>query len=173
MDHQFPVCLIHIIHYAPLELDHRDANGNITIAELIHLECRSRFRVYQPLKEHRSSCPWVLITCHGEHTHPIPLPTKTPPPIKETIFDILRSLSHNLPDLTPRRFLRHSATNAFLRSKFPDIPNPTIIDLHPSLGNRDHLRSFISAVQKEQFPMGTGWDGEFTRCYGPTLRRLM
>ncbi|KAJ7261653.1 hypothetical protein C8J57DRAFT_1634758, partial [Mycena rebaudengoi] len=100
----------------------------------------------------------VLVVCHGAHTHPIPLPIKTPPSIRDDIFELLKTLDHDLPDLTPRRFLRHPTTNTYLHKRLPGIPNPTLLDLHPSLGNRDHIRVYILQAQESIFPVGTGWD---------------
>jgi hypothetical protein len=59
--------------------EHRDSSGKLVLAEMRHLQCRSKFRCYVPLEEYRTSCPQILIVCHGEHPHPVPLPSKTPP----------------------------------------------------------------------------------------------
>ncbi|KAF9235498.1 hypothetical protein BU15DRAFT_51338 [Melanogaster broomeanus] len=61
--------------------------------------------------------------------------------------------------MTPRRFLRHLTVLSFLRRECPNIPNPTLANLHISLANRDHLWSYIMQVQKSKFPLGTGWQG--------------
>ncbi|KAJ7892031.1 hypothetical protein B0H14DRAFT_2185801, partial [Mycena olivaceomarginata] len=58
-----------------------------------------------------------------------------------------------------RRFVRHPTTDAFLRKRLPGIPNPTLLDLHSSLGNRDHIRTYISQAQENIFPNRTGWEG--------------
>ncbi|KAJ7437910.1 hypothetical protein B0H11DRAFT_1884881 [Mycena galericulata] len=139
--------------------EHRDLAGNLVLLEMQHLKCRSKFRIFEPLEEFREQCPRILVVCHGEHTHPIPLPTKTPPSIRVELFDLLTTLDHDLPDLTPRRFLRHPATDSFLRKRLPDLHNPTLLDLHPSLGNRDHIRAYILQAQNSIFPEGTGWEG--------------
>ncbi|KAF8887650.1 hypothetical protein CPB84DRAFT_1849819 [Gymnopilus junonius] len=75
------------------------------------------------------------------------------------IYSLLESLHYDLPDLTPRHFLHHAAMEAFLWKRLPEVQNPTLIDLHPSLGNKDHLRSMILKVQETHFPFGTGWEG--------------
>ncbi|KAJ7122723.1 hypothetical protein C8R46DRAFT_1238174 [Mycena filopes] len=93
------------------------------------------------------------------HTHPIPLPTKTPPHIRDELFDLMINMDHDLPDLTPRRFLRHPTTDSFLRKRLPGVHNPTLLDLHPSLANRDHIRAYIVQAQNSIFPEGTGWEG--------------
>ena len=89
----------------------------------------------------------------------IPLPSKTPPVLRTEILDLIKTLRHDLPDLTPRRFLRHPAVLAHLRNRFPDVPNPTLGGLHPSLANRDHLRAYITQIQDKLFPHGMDWKG--------------
>lgn len=127
--------------------------------EMIRLQCKCRFRVFEPVAEYRDQCSQILIMCQGEHTHPIPLPTKTPPAIRNEVDDLLRSLDYDLPGLTTRRFLRHPTTVSFLKRRLPDINNPTLSDLHPSLANREHVRTFIQQIQDEKYPQGTGWEG--------------
>jgi hypothetical protein len=139
--------------------EHRDENGVLVLAEMERLQCKSRFRIYEPLEEYRVACPKVLVVCHGEHPHPIPLPTKTPPSIRSEIIHLLQKLDSDLPDLTARRFLRHPTTRAFLQDRLPHIREPTLVDLHSSLANRDHRRAYILQVQSTSFPFGTGWDG--------------
>ncbi|KAJ7199716.1 hypothetical protein B0H12DRAFT_967309, partial [Mycena haematopus] len=58
-----------------------------------------------------------------------------------------------------RRFLRHPTTDAFLRKRLPGLVNPTLLDLHSSLGNHDHIRTYILQAQENIFPAGTGWEG--------------
>lgn len=85
----------------------------------------------------------------------------------QEIHSLLESMHYELPDLTPRRFLRHTIVESFLRKAFCNIENPTLIDLHPSLGNKDHLRSIILKAQESHFPFGTGWEGERTFLSAP------
>ena len=125
----------------------------------MNLSCETKFRMYEPLEEYRQECPYILITVKGEHPHPIPLPQKTPPAIRSDIFNLLASLDEDLPDLTPRRFLRHSTTKVYLRQRFPGVLQPTLIDLHVSLANRAHLGSYIEQAKGKHFPAGTGWEG--------------
>lgn len=128
---------------------------------MAHLKCQSTFSCFEPSEEYRASCPRVLVVCHGAHTHPIPLPTKTPPAIHAEVFDLLESLDQDLTDLTPRRFLRHSVTLAYLQKRLPKLTNPTLADLHISLANREHVNAYILQVQEHCFPLGTGWNGRF------------
>ena len=145
--------------------EHRDLQGNLILAEMMQLHCKCTFRSFEPLEEYRHLCPRILVICRGEHAHPIPLPTKTPPSIQADIVDLLESLDQDLPDLTPRRFLRHSVTTAYLRKCFPAINNPNLADLHISLANRDHIKTYIIQVQKRCFPLGTGWAGSNSYIY--------
>lgn len=126
------------------------------------LDCGVIFKIYEPLPEYREQCPWALVVSSGIHTHPIPIPSKTPPLIRSEILTLLRSIETDLPDLTPRRFLRHPTLKAYLYQRLPGIHNPMISDIHPSLANRDHLRVYIDLVREEIYPKGTGWEG---MCY--------
>ncbi|KAF7965062.1 hypothetical protein HWV62_696 [Athelia sp. TMB] len=139
--------------------EHRAQDGELILAEMLHLPCGSTVRCFEPLEAYREACPRVLIVCRGAHRHPVPLPTKTPRPIRKELFSLLERLDEDLPDLTPRRFLRHPVTLAYLQQCFPEIVNPTVAHLHVSLANRDHIKAFILQVQKSSFPNGTGWQG--------------
>jgi hypothetical protein len=145
--------------------DHRDKNGSLVQAELYQLKCECRFRIYQPLPEYRNTCPHIFVTAKGPHTHPIPIPSKTPPLIRDEVVKLLEDLREDLPDITPRRFLRHPAIKSYLHLKFLKILSPTLSDLHVSLANRSHIRAYISQVKDRCFPAGTGWDGWSTQFY--------
>ncbi|KAJ6558189.1 hypothetical protein B0H19DRAFT_946802 [Mycena capillaripes] len=142
--------------YCPL--DHRE-DSQLVKKELCHLECRVKFQIWYPVMEERANCPYALVTSRGIHTHPVPLPEKTPQAVKSQILSLLVSLRQDLPDMTARCFLRHPAVKAFLYSHFPDIRHPTLSHLHPSLANRSHLSAYISQVKKDHFPHGTDWKG--------------
>ncbi|KAJ7730898.1 hypothetical protein DFH07DRAFT_756061 [Mycena maculata] len=138
--------------------DHRTSEGELIQPLMERLGCCVKFRVYEPLEEFRTQCPYILITSSGAHTHPIPLPTRTPPSICAQVFQLLEDLGEDLPDITPRRFIRHPIVRAFLTSKFPQIPRPTLSDLHISLANRSHLKAFIKQIKELHYPLGTGWE---------------
>jgi len=110
---------------------------------MITIPCRSQFRIYQPLEEHRQACPKIFVVCTGAHSHPVPLPAKTPSSIRSNIFQLLYDMDYDLPDMTPWRFLRHPTVTQFLVTQLPNITNPSLSDLHISLANCDHLRSYI------------------------------
>lgn len=107
------------------------------------------------------ACPWALVISQYAHEHPIPIPSRTPPTILREITAILGRLGHALPDLTPRHFLRHPILQLFLKDRLPELSNPMLLDLHPSLANRDHLRHYINEVRDQFFPSGTGWEGRY------------
>jgi hypothetical protein len=131
---------------------------------MLHLSCHSKFRVFTPLPSYRRACPFVLIVTKGEHPHPVPLPTKTPPSIRNELMVLLENLGPDLPDLTPRRLLRHPILKTFLATKFPSIICPTLSDWHVSLANRDHLKAYILHALELHFPFGTDWMGQPTSC---------
>lgn len=144
---------------------------------MIHLECQAKFKVYEPLPEYRTKCPWALVVCSGTHTHPIPIPSKTPPLFQREICTILHSIQSDIPDLTPRQFLQHPMLNAYLKHQLPGINNPMLLDLHPSLANCDHLRWYIDSIKEKLYPQGTGWEGllylQSTECQDNPYIRFM
>ncbi|KAJ7836987.1 hypothetical protein B0H14DRAFT_3460332 [Mycena olivaceomarginata] len=119
-------------------VDHREhEDGPLVRHQMCRIDCHVKFRAWIPVN--RSECPYILITSEGVHKHPIPLPEKTP--------------QADLPTLTARRFLRHPAIKSYLYTTFPDLRNPTLSHLHPSLANRAHLRvQHLKRLQDEQLP---------------------
>ncbi|KAK7031741.1 hypothetical protein R3P38DRAFT_2521802 [Favolaschia claudopus] len=138
---------------------HRDEVKNLTQPLMKRLECSSKFRVFEPKEEFRRACPMVLVVASGPHPHPVPLPTKTPPNVRTKLMELLGMLSEDLPDITPRRFIRHPLVQSFLTSKFPLIICPTLADWHVSLSKRLHIKSYIKQAIEEHCPFGTGWAG--------------
>ncbi|KAF8588988.1 hypothetical protein K439DRAFT_1333826 [Ramaria rubella] len=69
-------------------------------------------------------------------------------------------MGHELVDATPRRFMCHPAVLSRLRELLL-ITNPTLIDLHLSLANEDHIRIYIRKAKDEIYPAGTDWEGEY------------
>ncbi|KAF8176638.1 hypothetical protein K438DRAFT_71132 [Mycena galopus ATCC 62051] len=139
--------------------EHRDSESKLYQPSLVHLECKCRFHIYEPQMEYRTRCPFILVISHGVHTHPIPLPEKTPPKIRSQIFRLLGGLREDLPDITPRSFLRHPTVLSYLHDKYPDLQTPTLSHLHSSLANRAHLGAYIDQAKKTHFPKGTDWKG--------------
>ena len=106
--------------------EHRDEEGELVTAEMIRLECVCTFWNFQPTEAFQAQCPNILVICHGDHPHPIPIPTKTPPSIRSKIMDLLGALHQDLPDLTPRRFMCHPCSPSILTkaSSRDHKPNP-------------------------------------------------
>ncbi|KAJ7161781.1 hypothetical protein C8R43DRAFT_947296 [Mycena crocata] len=140
-------------------MSHRDPNGALVQPLLTDLACNCKFCIYEPVEEYRQFFPFVLIMSMGKHEHPVPLPLKTPPKIRDKVMDLLKQLQDDLPDITPRRFLRHPILKAFLSTQYPSLISPTLADWHVSLANRDHVRAYIKDALKEHYPFRTGWAG--------------
>lgn len=117
--------------------------------------------MFEPLPEYRGVCPFLLVTSNGAHYHPIPIPRKTPPAIRAEIFQLLENLGEDLPDLTPRSFLRHPTVKSYVLQKLPDVLLPTLSDVHVSLANRSHIKTYIAQAKAQHFPRGTGWEGGY------------
>ncbi|KAJ7235196.1 hypothetical protein C8J57DRAFT_1530888 [Mycena rebaudengoi] len=134
---------------------HGSIDGELDQSEMETIACDVKFNAYVAFEEYRRECPQIKAVVKGVHFHPIPQPTKTP---KDELIKLLPRFQEDLPDLTLRRFLRHPIIKAYLAAKFPNIINPTLIsDLHISLANRAHLKTYIDQVRKEIFPYGTDW----------------
>ncbi|KAK7019278.1 hypothetical protein R3P38DRAFT_2632453 [Favolaschia claudopus] len=138
--------------------DHRNDQGQLIQPLMDRLRCSVRFRVIEPLEPYRTECPFVLVISTGPHTHPIPLPTKTPPVVRQQVFKLLDILNDDIADITPRRFLRHPILKAFLAEKFPRIPHPTLSHLHISLANRSRIKAYIKQIKEIHCPFGTAWE---------------
>ncbi|KAJ7149249.1 hypothetical protein C8R43DRAFT_888121 [Mycena crocata] len=138
---------------------HRDDSAHLVQPLMKRLPCESKFRVFEPKEEYREKCPFVLIVTSGSHPHPVPLPTKTPPKIRSKLMEILGTLAGDLPDMTPRRFIRHPIVQSFLTCKLPLLICPTLADWHVFLSNRSHLKAYIKQAIEAHCPFGTGWAG--------------
>ncbi|KAK0470828.1 hypothetical protein IW261DRAFT_1425665 [Armillaria novae-zelandiae] len=142
------------------ENGHRTSSkADMLMTEMVRLPCSSHFTVVRPEDGYWEECPKILLICHSPHTHPIPLPTTTPVQIKAEIKALIRSLEHELADMTPRRFCRHPAVINRVKELCPAVEEPTVVHLHPSLANLDHIASYIHNEVKAALPHGTGWDG--------------
>ncbi|KAF9518977.1 hypothetical protein BS47DRAFT_1358602 [Hydnum rufescens UP504] len=124
---------------------------------LVRLDCNCMMCMYTP--RDLESCPFIAIVMSGPHTHPIPLPTKTPCIIREVIDSWLSSMGPDLPDATPHHFSHYPSVVYALKTLLPQVPMPTLMDLHLSLGNHDHIHVFINVKKDEMYPFGTDWKG--------------
>ncbi|KAF7334423.1 hypothetical protein MVEN_02271600 [Mycena venus] len=112
-----------------------------------------------PLKNFEPSALIFLSFQAASTPTPSLFPKKTPVHIRHEISTLLNSINDDLADLTPRRFLRHPVVKSYLQRQFPNVFNPTLIELHTSLANRAHLKAYITAAKVDLFPAGTGWKG--------------
>lgn len=124
--------------------------------------CPTTFDVYVP--NNLFECPRIVVVSRSPHSHPPPLPVKTPPALVAVLTSLLLSLDWKLADATPRRVVLDSAFIFGLRKHlgWSGLRDPVLSDLHPSLGNLDHVRRCINALRAEYFPEGTGLNGQFS-----------
>lgn len=106
--------------------DHRNSDSILNQPLMVNIACSSKIRMFEPEEDFRSDCPFILVVAKHPHTHPVPLPTKTPPIIRTQLFKILESLGEDLPDITPRRLIRHPVIKAFLKAELPQSTCPTL-----------------------------------------------
>ncbi|KAF8122014.1 hypothetical protein EV363DRAFT_1405257 [Boletus edulis] len=123
-------------------------------------KCTTSYDIYVPNNLH--DCTSVLILSTNPHNHLPPLPIKTPPQIVECFKALLLHLEWKLADATPRRLVLnsgfiHGLCHALAWSRYER--DPSLHDLHPSLGNLDHLRRLINNLRTSNFPHGTGFHG--------------
>lgn len=142
---------------------HRDSDGELhrgTLRRWAH-QCNAKFSIYVP--DDLVACPWIVVICTNPHSHPPPLPISTPPPILALLKSLLLDLGWRLADATPRKIVLDSAFMACFREHlgWNGIRDPVLSDLHPSLGNLDHVRRIINGLRKDYFVDGTGFSGMF------------
>ncbi|KAF8157089.1 hypothetical protein B0H34DRAFT_798402 [Crassisporium funariophilum] len=139
---------------------HRNMAGILTRGTLnLSSDCKARFTIYTP--NNISACPRVVILLQGPHSHPDPFPVKTPMPVVKLLDTLLLELDWKLADATPRKILLDSGFIIGLRRhlQWSNLADPSLSDLHPSLGNSDHVRRHISQLRKIYFPKGIGFEG--------------
>ncbi|KAJ6452183.1 hypothetical protein C8R47DRAFT_998159 [Mycena vitilis] len=121
--------------------------------------CPATFDFYTPYN--LSSCPYVVAVCRHPHSHPLPDPVKTPPPLLEIFRSLLLELDWKLADATPRKLMLDSGFMAGLRRNLGWTKpfDPPLAALHPSFGNLDHVRRYIDELRQVLFPEGTGFEG--------------
>ncbi|KAJ8457091.1 hypothetical protein ONZ45_g18455 [Pleurotus djamor] len=140
---------------------HRDTKGILQRGELQSVagDCPTKFLIFTPTNLIR--CPRILVICLNPHSHAPPLPYKTPENVMAVFHALLLSLDWQLADATPRKIILNSGFMLGLRQclRWTSPVDPTLADLHPSLGNLDRIRRCISLLQNDFFPMGTGFEG--------------
>ncbi|KAF8526669.1 hypothetical protein BU17DRAFT_40561 [Hysterangium stoloniferum] len=106
-------------------------------------------------------CPYVALVCWHPHSHKDPQPFKTPQTILSLFNELLESLDWRLADATPCCIILDSAFMTGLQKilGWVGICDPTLGDLHPSLGNADHAAWLINILRDKHYPYGTGFEG--------------
>jgi hypothetical protein len=137
-------------------------DGTLTRGTLsLSSDCKTKFTIYTP--NDISACPRIVILLQGPHSHPDPAPVKTPTPVVKLLDALLLELDWKLADATPRKILLDSGFILSLRRhlQWSDLADPSLSDLHPSLGNSDHVRRHIIQLRRTYFPKGIGFEGNF------------
>ncbi|KAF8997022.1 hypothetical protein BDQ17DRAFT_1249116, partial [Cyathus striatus] len=139
---------------------HRADNGELRQG-ILHTtsKCPVRFSIYTP--NDLDTCPFIVIISRNLHNHARPLAVKTPPAIKDVFHSMLVDLDWKLADTTPRKLVVDAGFTKSLRQylNWELVVDPSISELHPSLGNFDHVRRLINDIRKSRFPEGTGFSG--------------
>ncbi|KAJ3869260.1 hypothetical protein EV359DRAFT_59917 [Lentinula novae-zelandiae] len=107
-------------------------NNNKALLEV--LEGTMKNKGYGPLV----SCTTVQ-NCTSVKVNHIPIPARTPSSIVDNLIKFLTHLD-DLLNLTARRLLGNEAAKFFLKRELPNLAKPTFSDLHPLLGNLDHMQ---------------------------------
>ncbi|KAG1862305.1 hypothetical protein F4604DRAFT_1657854 [Suillus subluteus] len=142
---------------------HRQADGTLKQGVLRKWghNCVASFDIYVP--EDLFACPRILVLCTNPHSHPPPLPVKTPPPLIDVFHGLVSLMKWKLADATPRRIYLDTAfvegLHQVLDWQFPDGRDAMLQDLHPSLANLDHVRRLINLTRSTKYPSGTGFEG--------------
>ncbi|KAF8574339.1 hypothetical protein K439DRAFT_1420638 [Ramaria rubella] len=123
--------------------------------------CAALFETYCPYDLNR--CPYFLLVCWNPHSHLDPVPSKTPRTLIHIFNQLLDGLGWKLADATPRRIILDSAFMNGLQKAlgWKGQRDPTLSDLHPSLGNADHAARLINNLQETYYPYGTGLKGAY------------
>ncbi|TFK44080.1 hypothetical protein BDQ12DRAFT_594008, partial [Crucibulum laeve] len=139
-------------HCSPTGKLHR---GSLTLSS----QCSVKFSIYQPYD--LRVCPSIVIICFGEHSHAQPFPVKTPPSILALFNSMLLNLDWKVADATPRKIMTDSGFISDLQRHlhWSSLVDPSLSNLHPSLGNSDHVQRLIDILRQRFFPRGTGFDG--------------
>jgi hypothetical protein len=101
------------------------------------------------------------------HSHPPPLPVKTPPPLIDVFHGLVSLMKWKPTDATPCRIYLDMAfvegLHQALNWQFPDDHDAMLQDLHPSLANLDHMHHLINITRSTNYPSGTRFEGMFIK----------
>ncbi|KZV83375.1 hypothetical protein EXIGLDRAFT_843006 [Exidia glandulosa HHB12029] len=140
---------------------HRGDDGQLRRGEMKReFKCTARFRIFEPLDLVAHPC--IVVICTSPHVHQAPERSMTPPLLRDALESLLCDMRWRLADATPRRIVRDSGFMSNLRHLLnwsPTLADPVLSDLHPSLGNLDHVAYLIDVVRRPLFPLGTDFEG--------------
>lgn len=143
---------------------HRFTDGKLRRGTLeIMNTCKCSLEIYQP--NDLTQCPYILIVSRHPCTHVDPVRSKTPASVEALFFSLLRPLEWRLADATPCHILLDNTFIYGLRKvlNWKDFTDPGLGNLHASLANYDHTARLINKLRYEEYPKGTGLEGEFIR----------
>ena len=126
------------------------------------VDCSVTFDIYTPYDQDIVRVPKIVIVCTNKHTHPPPVPAKTPPVYCQILRSILLDLGWKLADATFRRILLDTGFMMSLRKElgWTGIRDPVLANLHPSFANSDHVKRLILDLRDTHFASGTGFAGQ-------------
>ncbi|KAG8922194.1 hypothetical protein FRC02_012077 [Tulasnella sp. 418] len=144
---------------------HRDKDGQLRRGRLINQtenKCTAKFSHFIPYDlEHH---PFTVLIATNPHSHPPPKRSKVPRIYADIFWSMLSNEKWKIADATPRRLHQSASFVQSLRATllWEDLRNPTLSELHPSLGNDHRVAYLIGCMKKIQFPHGTDWKGMST-----------
>lgn len=144
---------------------HRNSEGILHRGTMTFTNtCKCCFEIFVP--NNLVQCPYILIVSRHPHSHNNPPRTKTPETIRQVFCSLLEPLGWRLADATPCRLLLDNTFIHGLRQvlEWIELRDPGLSDLHPSLVNYDHAARLIDCLRYENYPEGTGIEGN-TRIY--------
>ncbi|GBC31112.2 hypothetical protein GLOIN_2v1866968 [Rhizophagus irregularis DAOM 181602=DAOM 197198] len=125
---------------------HRSEN-TITQGKLMKKLCEVRFSKLIPVDI--KSCPFVILTSKGIHTHPPPPPNQVPVTIRTRLQELIHQANNDNTDVTPTHIITGNLIKTYFGVEY-------LSDIHASLNNTDRLRYYIDKIQKEIHPQGQG-----------------
>ncbi|KIJ38662.1 hypothetical protein M422DRAFT_258537 [Sphaerobolus stellatus SS14] len=121
---------------------HRTKEGVLKCGQLVQSKpCSALFEIYYP--NDMALNHWITMA------------------IEELFNSLLDTLGWKLADATPCKIILDAAFMTGLHKilGWHGLQDPSLSDLHPSLGNFDHTACLINKLRFEQFPDGTGFQG--------------
>ncbi|CAG8509509.1 7400_t:CDS:2 [Cetraspora pellucida] len=113
--------------------------------QLENMPCEVKF--YRFMALNLLECPFVVLVCIGEHTHPLPLPYHVPEAIQARLKTLIKEFSNNLEHVTPRKLISGNLIKSY-------FGNDLLSEIHVSLNNLDHLRYLVAQVHNSIHPHG-------------------